>query len=383
MKFALVCDEFHPDLGGIARYGYELALRYVNQGLDFVVVTHLHTGQPEEEEYAGIRIRRIEGLVLNRANRVVSPLALRRCIDYLARGGFDLVHGLTIYSPLAFAAVCFAQTKGLPSVFTCHSIIERRSQILLHRPFMPVIARADRMIAVSDATAAFCRRLAIADDRIVTVYNGVDTSTFRAGVDGTPLRERLDLDSQPVVVTAIRLAKRKAPDLLVDAFNEALKEIPNARLVIAGAGREEARLTRQIARLGIGDRVHLVGRLSKEGVAELMAAGDVFVLPSSLEAFGLAALEAAATGTPVVCSDAGGIPEIFQHGVSALLYAPGDKTALARSIVRVIQDNTLRDELGRKGAEAARQLTWDACAERTLTVYEEACHHNAARRLHR
>ncbi len=346
-------------------------------------MTHLHEGQAEEEEAGGIRIRRIKGLVWKRANRVISPLALKRCEDYLSAGRFDLIHGLTIYSPMAFMAVRFAQTRDIPSVFTCHSIIESHFQIMLHRPFLPPIRRAERVIAVSDATAVFCRNLGIAPNRIVTVHNGVDTSTFRVDVDGTAFRNRLMLDGQPVVVTAIRLAKRKGPHLLIDAFGEVLKAVPEARLVIAGDGSEQESLTRMIHRLGIGDRVHMIGRLSKEEVAELMAAGDVFVLPSSLEAFGLAALEAAAAGTPVVCSNAGGIPEVFQHGVNALLYAPGDKADLARSMMRMLQDSALRDALGKEGTRTARQFTWDTCARRTLQVYEEASYDHASHRLHR
>ncbi len=383
MRVALVCDEFYPDLGGIAHYGYELALRFAANGLDFVVVTHLHEGQAEDEVVAGIRIKRIKGLVLKSANRVISPAAFQRCHEFLLAERFNVIHGLTIYSPMSVMSALFAQTQGLASVFTCHSIMENQPQILLHFPLVPVIARTNRVIAVSNATAEFCRKLRVPDHKLVTVPNGVDTDTFRAGVDGTAFRDRLQLDSQPVVVTALRLAKRKGPDLLVDAFGEVLKLVPNARLVIAGDGAERERLERMIRRLGIGDRVHMVGTLSKEEVAELMAAGDVFVLPSSLEAFGLAALEAAATGTPVICSNAGGIPEVFQDGFNALLYVPGDKADLAESIVRMIQDPELRHELSANGAVTARQLTWDTCALRTLRVYEESYRDNASRSVHR
>jgi len=114
-----------------------------------------------------------------------------------------------------------------------------------------------------------------------------------------------------------------------------------------------------------------------------MAAGDVFVLPSRLEAFGLAALEAAATGTPVVCSNAGGIPEVFEDGVNALLYSPGDVRQMANSMSRLIRDGNLRKTLGDNAVRTAHGLTWAESAERTLTVYEEAYRHNASRRVHR
>ncbi len=383
MRVALVCDEFYPDLGGIAHYGYELALRFAANGLDFVVVTHMHDGQAEDEVVAGIRVRRVRGLVIKSANRVISPATFQRCHDFLLSERFDLIHGLTIYSPMAVMAVMFAQIQGLASVFTCHSIMENPLQILLHFPLFPVIAGTRRVIAVSNATASFCRRLRVPANRLVTVPNGVDTATFRIGLDGSAFRRELHLDSQPVIVTALRLAKRKGPGLLLDAFDEVLKLVPEARLVIAGDGAERGRLIQQIRDLGIGASVHMVGTLSKEQVAELMAAGDVFVLPSSLEAFGLAALEAAAAGTPVVCSNAGGIPEVFQDGVNALLYVPGDKSDMAKSIVRMIRDPDLRHRLSASAMTTARQLTWDTCAQHTLSLYEDSCRENASRSVRR
>jgi len=383
MRVALVCDEFYPDLGGIAHYGYELALQYAARDLDFTVVTHTHSGQPDEERVDDIPIKRIPGRVLERANRIVSMSTFHRCHRYLSDQRFDVIHGLTMYSPMAFMAVDYARRNGVASVFTCHSIIEPTYQVLLHLPLMPFIRGANRIIAVSNATAAFCRRLTLPAERIVTIPNGVDMETFNVGVDGAAFRSRLQLDSQPVVVTAIRLAKRKRPDLLLSAFAAVLKSAPDTHLIIAGAGAEEKRLQQLIRHYGLDRNVHMVGSISKGQVAELMAAGDVFVLPSSLEAFGLAALEAAATGTAVVCSNAGGIPEVFQHGVNALLYAPGDSADMAAAIVQLIQDAGIRGELGARGQEVARQLTWEACADRTLAVYEEALRENESRRVHR
>jgi glycogen(starch) synthase len=162
-----------------------------------------------------------------------------------------------------------------------------------------------------------------------------------------------------------------------------LKAAPEARLVIAGAGSEEKNLLRLVDELGIGHSVHMLGSISKQQVAELMAAGDIFVLPSSLEAFGLAALEAAATGTAVVCSNAGGIPEVFQDGVNALLYSPGNTADMAGAMVRMIQDQELRRQLSASGAIVAHQLTWEVCANRTIRIYEEALHDYQSRRLHR
>lgn len=383
MRIALVCDEFYPDLGGIAHYAYELALQFVANQLDITVFTHHHPGQDEEEIIDGIPVRRIRGLVHCNSNRVISPLALRRCRNHIDAGHFDVVHGLTFYSPLAMASVHLANSIGTASVLTCHSIIERRYQQLLHLPFAPIYARTDRVIAVSDAVAGFCRAITIRPERIVTIRNGVDLKTFNPEVSGEALRNRLNLDSQPLVVTAIRLAKRKNPETLLSAFATVLRSFPAAHLLIAGAGREESRLAEQVRRLDIGHAVTMLGKLSKQEIAQLMRAGDVFVLPSRLEASPLAALEAAAAGTPVVCSRAGGVPEVFRHGEDALLFSPGCADSMAEAIVMLLADNDLRTRIGTTALNTARNLTWDVCATHTWQVYEEAFSHNSARRLHR
>jgi glycosyltransferase involved in cell wall biosynthesis len=161
-----------------------------------------------------------------------------------------------------------------------------------------------------------------------------------------------------------------------------LKVVPGAKLVIAGSGREKDDLSRQIQSLNITNSVFMVGRLTKEKVAQLMAAANVFVLPSKMESFGLTLLEASAAGVPVVCSNAGGIPEVFQDGFNALLYPPGDDNAMAKAIICLIQDKELAKKISANAMETASKYTWKMTAERTLQVYEEVLQEKASSRSH-
>jgi glycogen(starch) synthase len=192
------------------------------------------------------------------------------------------------------------------------------------------------------------------------------------------MREELGIGDKPLVVTASRLIKRKNPDLLISAFARVLKVVPDAKLVIAGSGREKDNLSRQIESLNITNSVFMVGGLAKEKVAQLMAAADVFALPSKMESFGLSLLEASAAGAPVVCSDAGGVPEVFQDGFNALLYPPGDDNAMAKAIICLIQDKELAKTISANAIETARRFTWEMAAERTLRVYQEVLQENAS-----
>jgi len=378
MRIALVGDEYYPGIGGAARYAFELSLQLVKLGIETVVITLAHPGQPEEEEIAGIRIKRLKGLALNNPPCAASPLIFRRCYKYIWNGKSDVVHGLNIYSSMAQTAILFAHKHRIPCVITCHTVTNSPLSIFLQRPMGLALSKADRLIAVSRASARFSRSLGFPEKRIIVVPNGVDLSCFNGEVDAVVMRDELGIGDEPLIVTALRLIKRKSPDLLISAFARVLKVVPNAKLVIAGSGREEDNLSRQIKGLNILDSVFMVGGLAKEKVAQLMAAADVFVLPSKIESFGLTLLEASAAGVPVVCSNAGGVPEVFQDGFNALLYPSGDDNAMAKAIICLIQNKELAKSISANAIETANRFTWEMAAERTVRVYEEVLQENAS-----
>jgi glycosyltransferase involved in cell wall biosynthesis len=377
MRVALIGDHYYPDMGGAPHYAFELSLQLAKLGIEAVVITHAHPGQPEEEEIAGVKIKRVKGLVLNNPHCAASPLVFRHCHKYILDGRFDVVHGLDIYSPMALIVIPFVHRHRIPCVLTCHTVMDSLFSIFLQRPMSLALRRADRLIAVSQASARFSRLLGCPEKRITVVPNGVDLSCFNGEIDALVMREELSIGDEPLVVTASRLIKRKSPNLLISAFAKVLKVVPNAKLVIAGSGREQDNLSRQVKGLNMANSVFMVGELSKEKVAQLMAAADVFVLPSKIEAFGLALLEASAAGVPVVCSNAGGVPEVFQDDFNALLCPPGDDIAMAKAIIRLIQDRELAKTISANAVETASKFTWEMAAERTIRVYEEVLQENA------
>ena len=384
MRVALVGDEYYPDIGGAASYAFDLSLQLARLGVETTVVTHWHPDQPEEEEIAGVRIKRVRGMVLKDPHRAVSPLLFRRCNKYILGEGIDVVHGLDVYSTMALRAVRSANWHRIPCVMTCHTVMDAPFlgfwQCLVGWVFR--LRKADRLIAVSEAAGHFARSLGFAQKRITIVPNGVDLSCFNGKVDAVLMRKELGIGDRPLIVTASRLIKRKSPGLLVSAFAKVLKVIPDAKLVIAGSGREEHNLADQVRELNLADSVSLTGGLAKEKVAQLMAAADIFVLPSRLESFGLSLLEASAAAVPVVCSSAGGIPEVFTDGVNALLYPPGDDDAMAKAIIRLIQDRELAKTISVNAIETAKRFTWETAAERTLRVYEEVLREHTSSQAH-
>ncbi len=375
----MVCDEFYPDVGGAPLYTMGLGTALAKLGAEPIVITHTHAGQPEEDELGGVKVKRLKGFVMPRLDRAISAGLARHLHEYIKFGDFNVVHGQDIYSPMALLSIHSARKRKIPSVLTCHSV-HKSGGIwrLIYRPIVSAMKRANRVIAVSGAAKGFCVALGVPDDKIEVIPNGVDLSVFNTDVDGSAMRTKLGVKQEPLVATAIRLVKRKGPGHLVNAFSKVLKAIPNAKLAIAGGGAEAANLRAQIKKLGMEKSVFMLGKLQREQVAKLMAAADVFVLPSLFESFGLVLLEAMAVGTPVVCTQTQGALEIIRDGGDGLVAPLGDEDALASAIVRVLSDQQLAERLRTNGVKTVHEkFSWEKTAKKTLALYKMVCEEHA------
>jgi N-acetyl-alpha-D-glucosaminyl L-malate synthase BshA len=145
------------------------------------------------------------------------------------------------------------------------------------------------------------------------------------------------------------------------------RQVP-ARLLLVGDGPELATAYRMARELGIAPLVHGVG--AQEEVVPLFSISDVFLLPSSQESFGLAALEAMACEVPVVASRVGGLPEVIEHGVSGFLHAPEAIEDMAGSALALLTDDALHE---RVSVAACRRVREQFCVERVVPMYE-ACY---------
>ncbi len=225
----------------------------------------------------------------------------------------------------------------------------------------------DRYLAVSrDIARELVELLGWPEAKIEVSYNAVDLR--RVEVTAPPgLREQIGAgEDRPLVLTPARLDAQKGHRFLF----EAIAQVPDAVFVLAGEGPEREPLEALAAQLGIGERVRFLGR--REDVPQLLAACDVFALPSLYEGSSLAVLEAMAAGAPVVSSAIGGTDELIEDGSSGLLVPPGDAAALAAALRRVLGDPELRKDLATRARErVGRDLTRERMAARVAGVYRE------------
>lgn len=166
-----------------------------------------------------------------------------------------------------------------------------------------------------------------------------------------------------------------APDILIRAMAEVKKEIPDIRLSMAGKGSMALQLQEMIQSLDLEDQVKLVGWIDKDWVYHFIAEHNFMVMPSRNEAFGVAALEAAACGRPVIGTTVGGIPEVILSNLTGILVPPDDPTALAEAIIKLAKDRALQQQMGEAGQRyVLANYTWDKSLDLMCSLYERLTH---------
>jgi len=184
--------------------------------------------------------------------------------------------------------------------------------------------------------------------------------------------------SEPHLLVARNLEALYDNATALRAFVQVLAQHPAARLTLAGSGPQETELRALAAELGIDDRVHFSGRLNREQMAALLRDCHVSINPSLADNMPNSVLEALASGVPVVSTNVGGVPFLVQHEVSALLVPPGDASAMAQAVLRLLATPSLARALAEAGMQQAQRYTWVEVGPRLAGVYAAA--RTAARR---
>lgn len=277
-----------------------------------------------------------------------------------------------LYHAVWYRAVCPLGTKTLPDGTSCQSpwgtaCYQNGCLPLRDWPLLMLQMKCwerwrdvfDLVVANSEATKGRLQGEGINVDEVV--WNGVPAPAAEA-----------PLDSSPTVVFAGRLVPEKGVDILLQAFSQVVRQVPSARLLVAGEGPEKDRLRQRVRELGIAENVSIPGHIPHEKMERRFASAWVQVVPSVWEEpFGLVAAEALMRGTAVVASRAGGLENIVRDGETGLLVPPGDPEALASSLVRLLQNQTLAKRLGENGREMARtHLSKETFVTRFLELYE-------------
>jgi glycosyltransferase involved in cell wall biosynthesis len=257
----------------------------------------------------------------------------------------DVLHGHGLARAPLFALA--ARASGLPLIVTLHNLVPKLSlqERLAARAALSV---AKKIICVSEAVSRSAAKIVPAHKRIV-IYNGVELKTAPGEAGET-------------ILCMARLSQEKGIDVLI----EAMKGLPDQKLVIAGDG-----LARENLEASSGPNVEFLGFV--DDVPALLSHAAVLAVPSREEGLGLSALEAMAAGVPVVASSIGGLKEVVVHGETGLLIPPGDPAALADALKTLLADPERRRAMGEIArARICAKFSVEVMREKTRAVWEEA-----------
>lgn len=299
-----------------------------------------------------------------RIARSIRRLARRHRVDVV----HSHLHVASVHSRVA------AATLRLPHVTTIHTPPGPAMEDSRRRAYADgLTARLSRrIVAPSDAVAdAYARAFRVPRSRFVVVPNAPAAAQPADGFDRDTARDELGVGrGAPLVACVARLQAAKGIDDLIDAVATLRERVPELHVVVAGAGPEHERLAAHSRAAGADASVRLLG--ARADVGRILAAADVFCLPSRHEGLPVSLLEGMAAGLPCVATRVGGVPELVRHGENGLLVEAAAPAALAAALERVVSDRALAQRLG-----AAAQTTVEerfslaAAARRHAELYTE------------
>jgi glycosyltransferase involved in cell wall biosynthesis len=321
---------------------------------------------PLREDRRGLEIHHpryvvIPGLGMSVAPFLLYQASLRAIRRLMARGlDFDVIDAHYAY-PDGVAAVWLGRKLGRPVVITARGsdLTQLADYAMPRRLIREALARADGLVGVSAALCARMVELGADPAKVVTLRNGVDTRVFHP-VDREDARVALGL-TRPTLVSVGLLIPRKGHDRTIAA----MAELPDHELIIVGEGPERANLTAQIARLGLQDRVRLLGAHPHEALPRFYGAADAMVLSSSREGWANVLLESMACGTPVVASNIPGNPEVVQAPEAGLVVRENSPAGIAEGVRLLFA--SLPDRAATRAY--AERFAWDETSAGQLALF--------------
>lgn len=400
MNILIITQLFYPDtIGGSERVVFEQGRVLVERGHRVVVVTpRVRDSLPEREIISGMEVRRYGSPTLTRmiGQSMVDLRAGADCMRrVLSSESFDAA---VLHHPYP-AAAFFSCRAAIPSVYLFHASVWR--ELLLDRkyggihrsvagrlfasvmtPWFLARTKAVEGAALKHATriavlSEFSERIlketyGIADDRVIRIPGGVDLDAYRPHGSPASLRDRLGLPRDALLaLTVRRLVPRMGVIHLVRAWSRVVAAVPSAQLVIGGEGPEAARIRAEIKKNKLDASIRLVGFIPVKDLTDYYAAADLHVLPTiAFEGYGLTVLESFASGTPVVGTPAGAIPELLDPFDPTLLAREVSESALADAIIAFFQRPD-RAALRTRARSHAERFPWTASGDALLALFKK------------
>ncbi len=379
MRVLQVCPIFHARMAsGVGLHVLNISKTLKKMGHDVQVFSSkmLKEGSreivPESKNVEGVRVRRFDVFKIPNISSgyIPSPSIVKALLDWDA----DVVHAHSYSYFPTYTSALVRVLKERPLVLTTHQPPTEtafKSKLLMkvyNRSLGRLsLRRADKVIAVTRLEADFLVKVAGADPNKITVIpEGVDLDLFKPKIDKS--------EQEKVILFVGRIAQEKGLMYLIKAIPRVTKVFPSISVLMVGEDQGiQENLIKAAENLGVEKIVHFLGPKFGYELARTYRKARIFVLPSLYETFGLAILEAMASGLPIVTTRTGGIPELVEDGSNGMLVGPRNHEALAEAIIKLLSDPDLSLGMSKRNPVKAKRYSWESVAESIEGIYKGLC----------
>jgi glycosyltransferase involved in cell wall biosynthesis len=382
-----------PVIGGLEVYTYELARQLSRRNHRVFLLGYRHY---REKIFSAHEIS--EGVEIFRLPSHPRTLLGNKLFYFQKATGqlgrihqktpLDLIHANTVI-PAGLAGALFKRKHPrVPLVITSHGyeVLVRPKNLLFKIISRFVFRQAGWVIGVSQEVAAASVGAGAPAEIVANWANPVDTTRFHPGGDRNKIRHLLGIKPEEVVILSLRrLHPKTGVQYLIASAPQIVSKIKQVKFLIIGEGELKETLLKKVRSCGLESYFIFTGAIPNEVVPEYIAAADLAVFPSLVEATSIACLEVMAMGVPVVASDVGGLPEIIEDGYNGLLVPFPKKKSdyldsglsrevvenLSGAIIKLASRGNLRNIFGKNGAKKVSQyFSWEYYLEKLLKVYD-------------
>ena len=402
MKILQVAERTYPARGGVELHVAKISEALVKKGHDVALVVfnsldpqdcgygvayqkpYLVTRPkkpvlPREEYWNGVRILRFESK-MQLFSYYWSPTMLAWLLENAEE--FDIMHTHTLrFSNNEFTALAHIKSQT-PFVLTGHDKLRLDYMgplaLTLDKVYRVTIGRlvlnmAERVIAFDEDYAEGYHRLyGVPYEKIRIIPNGIDYAYYNNLPNGDELRETLG-NPENVILYVGRFIDYKKPDLLISSFRLVLERFPKSCLLMIGKDYWLLSYCRKLTTdFGLKEKVIFMEDAYEEIKLQALSIADVCVIPSDYESFGLVALEAEASGVPVIASECGGLKYLVEERKTGLFLRERTPNEISQKIIFLLYDNQLRHRMSENAKSFAKNFSWDVVTDKLLQVYGKA-----------
>ncbi|MFC1722223.1 glycosyltransferase [Patescibacteria group bacterium] len=353
-------DTKHVWAGGAEIYLQELSKRLIGRGYDITLFCGNDKKCSRTDTIDGVKIIRRGGFyTVYIWGFIYYILFLRKKVDLI----IDSENGIPFFTPL------YANKPIIGLVHHVHQDVFRNSlskplaafAMFLESYLMPLIYRNKKMITVSNSSKMAMEKIGLGKRRkIEIVHPGVELTKFK----------KSKKSKNPTILYLGRLKPYKSIDTAIKAMAQVLKEYPKAKLKIAGFGESVHQLKEVVRKMKITDQVKFLGRVSEKEKVKLLGESWMLVYPSMMEGWGISAIEANASGTPVIAANVPGLRDSVRNPHTGFLFEYNNHQELAGRINLVISDDVLRKRLEDSSITWSKDFSWEISTENLIKIIE-------------